>query len=122
MDYRIEKVIKLLQKNLNNDISLEKMAEIVNLNPSYFSALFKQESGVSFTFYLKSLRMRYAKIYLRRSFKEIKTIAYDVGYKYVTTFHHVFKKQVGFTPAEFRNKYKRRLMNKALEKHLKNEQ
>ena len=60
MDYRIETVIKILQKNLNNDISLEKIAEIVNLNPSYLSALFKQEAGVSFTSYLKSLRMRYA--------------------------------------------------------------
>jgi two-component system, response regulator YesN len=64
MDYTIETVIKIIQKNLNNDISLEKMAEIVNLNPSYFSALFKQEVGVSFTSYLKSLRMRYAKIHL----------------------------------------------------------
>lgn len=122
MDYRIETVIKILQKNLNNDISLEKMAEIVNLNPGYFSALFKQEAGVSFTSYLKSLKMRYAKIYLRRSFKEIKTIAYDVGYKYVTTFHHVFKKLVGLTPSEYRNKHKKRLINKAIEKHLKNQQ
>jgi YesN/AraC family two-component response regulator len=46
MDYRIETVIKIIRKNLNNDISLEKMGEIVNLNPSYFSALFKQEAGV----------------------------------------------------------------------------
>lgn len=46
MDYRIEAVIKILWKNLNNDISFEKMAETVNLNPSYFSVLFKQEAGV----------------------------------------------------------------------------
>lgn len=48
MDYRIETVIKILQKNLNNDISLKKMAETVYLNPSYFSALFKQEVEVSY--------------------------------------------------------------------------
>ena len=48
MDYRIETVIKIIQKNLNNDISLEKLVETVYLNPSYFSALFKQEVEISY--------------------------------------------------------------------------
>jgi len=119
LDYRIEAVIKILRKNLNNDISLKKMAEIVDLNSCYFSALFKQEVGVSFSSYLRSLRIRYAKIYLRRSLKEIKIRAYDVGYKYATNFHNEFKSLVGLTPAEYRNKCKKRIANRILKKNLK---
>jgi len=119
MDYRIDAVIKILRKNLNSDISLEKMAENVDLNPCYFSVLFKQEVGVSFSSYLRSLRIKYAKIYLRRSLTEIKTIAYDVGYKNISHFYCDFKRLIGFTPLEYRNKYKTRLLNENLKKNLK---
>jgi len=118
LDYRVEAIIGVLRKNLNNDISIKKISEITQLNPCYLSTLFKKESGVSFSSYLRSLRMRYAKIYLRRSLMEIKTIAYNIGYKDISHFYGVFKKMTGLTPSEYRSKYKKGLIKRTVEKNL----
>ena len=57
----IEQAIAYMKEHVGEDISLEKIADKLFLNPAYFSRLFKQHTGTTFTDYLIELRMEKAK-------------------------------------------------------------
>lgn len=86
-------------------ITLETMADLVNLNPIYFSNLFKREVGKSFTEYLTEYRMKKAKELLRGSDMNINEIADALGYSDARYFSKVFKKEIGIKPTDYRKIY-----------------
>ena len=86
-------------------ITLETMADLVNLNPIYFSNLFKRELGKSFTEYLTEYRMKKAKELLRMSNQNINEIADTLGYSDARYFSKAFKKEVGIKPTDYRKIY-----------------
>lgn len=99
----IGKVKKYLQHNyMNVDISLDSVSDIVNLNPTYFSALFKKETGVNFLDYLTDLRIQAAKSLLTDPLRGSAEIASMVGYDSAGYFARAFKKRTGMTPTEYR--------------------
>ena len=97
------KVKKYLQHNyMLYDISLDSVSAILNLNASYFSALFKRTFGVNFLDYLTELRMDAARALLRDPLRSTAEVAGMVGYESANYFTRAFKKKVGMTPTEFR--------------------
>ncbi|MDF2925090.1 MAG: hypothetical protein K0R57_4004 [Paenibacillaceae bacterium] len=91
-----------IQEHLIEDLTLQQVAELIYLNPVYFSRLFKQETGVTFSDYLISCRMEKAAELLKNSHLKIYSIAQSVGYKDIRHFYKVFKKHTGHTPTEYR--------------------
>ncbi|MCR5288376.1 MAG: response regulator [Treponema sp.] len=87
------------------DISLEKVAEIVGLTPTYFSTLYKKETNVGFLEALTEVRIKQAKDLLQNSNETIAKIASSVGYSDIKYFGKIFKKVTGITPNEFRQFY-----------------
>lgn len=85
-----------------SDLTLDKVASSVNLSPNYFSALFNQETGMTFIEYLTQNRMDKAKEYLRCSNKRITEIGFLVGYLDSHYFSYIFKKTQNCTPSEYR--------------------
>ena len=83
-------------------ITLEDLAELVDLNPVYFSVLFKKETDTNFSSYLTSVRMEKAKELLRNSNETIAAIGERVGYKDSRHFSQTFTKTVGVKPALYR--------------------
>jgi len=83
-------------------ISLDRVAQKVNISPNYFSAIFSQEVGLTFIEYLTSKRINEAKHMLRQADKRLGEIAFAVGYKDPHYFSFVFKKVTGCTPSEYR--------------------
>lgn len=83
-------------------ITLEDIAEIVELNPVYFSVLFKKETGMNFSAYLVNVRMETAKQMLRDGNETIAAIAEQVGYKDSRYFSQIFARTVGVKPALYR--------------------
>jgi len=65
---------------------------------------------MTFSSYLKYLRIRYAKILLRRSLKEIKEISFEIGYKDISHFYHDFKYFTGKTPFKYRMKCRKYIL------------
>ncbi len=83
-------------------ITLEEVAEVVNLSPQYFSKTFKERAGCSFIDYLTELRVRKAKELIRTNQKSVKEVCFHVGYKDPNYFSRVFKKYTGFSPSDYR--------------------
>ena len=88
------------------DISLNSVAEYVNMNPSYFSSVFRKEKGITFVEYLTRVRLERAKELLRCSSLKISEIAYKVGYNDPQYFSHLFKKYNQCSPKDYRQQNK----------------
>ena len=74
----IQKCISYINEHYNEDINLETVANIVHLNPSYFSSIFKKEVGVSFSNYLNKIRIEQSKLLLKKTDSSIVEIALEV--------------------------------------------
>lgn len=83
-------------------VSLQAVADGVNLHPVWLSQMFKKETGQNFHDYVTDLRMKKAKQLLLESSLKIYEIAAAVGYQDLQHFGRVFKKTYLLTPKEFR--------------------
>src|SRR2546427_8865722 len=102
MDLRIERLAALMRDDLTQRLPLSKMAQLVNLSRARLCNLFKSESGISASRYLKSLRMKEATVLLLTTFLSIKEIMARVGLGDESHFVKDFKKIYGMTPTEYR--------------------
>jgi two-component system response regulator YesN len=89
-------------KNYEKKISLNDVAEILYLNPKYFSNLFKKETGVNFVEYVNSVRLDVARSLLRENKYSIGQVAYKVGFTDLRHFSKLFKEHSGVTPKDFK--------------------
>jgi len=78
----------------------------VNMSKSRFSAVFSQATGQTFTEYLIHLRLNKAKELLKTTNYKNSQIADETGYNDSHYFSYIFKKNIGMTPSEYREKYK----------------
>jgi two-component system response regulator YesN len=100
----IKKAKLFIEENYHKDISLEDVSRIVDISSYYFSKLFKEETGENFIEYLTNIRIDKAKKLLQNRDMSIKNICVDTGYSDPNYFSRIFKKQVGVTPTEYREK------------------
>lgn len=88
---------------MDEDISLKKVCKELCMSVSYFSIIFKEETGTTFVDYLTRTRMEKAKELLRNTNKKTYEVAAEVGYKDSHYFSLVFKKNTGMTATAFRS-------------------
>lgn len=98
----INDALKYIDLNLHDTITMKQVALHLHLNPSYFSVLFKDETGVTFSEYITKLRLQRAKELLLSSDMPIWEIAEKVGYNTDKYFIKVFKENEGVSPKSFR--------------------
>ena len=84
------------------DISLNEVADAVNLSSSHLVHLLKEQVGLSYKSYLISLRMDAAKHLLRTTDLPVAAVAETVGYENVSNFYRLFHRETGCTPAAYR--------------------
>ncbi|MEW9699415.1 response regulator [Paenibacillus sp. SI8] len=101
-DRSIEVAQQYIRTHYHADLSLEKVAAIVYLNPAYFSQLFKQKTGQGFKEYVIHLRLEQAKQLLMNPKMKLADIAERIGYQDMRHFSQVFRKKYGVTPSEYR--------------------
>ena len=101
-DRMIVSITKYLQNHLQEDVSLNVLAQEFHLNAQYISQLFKSEIGVGFLTYLTNIRMEHAKKLLLSTDDAISDISDQCGYNDYRVFTKVFKKKEGITPSQFR--------------------
>lgn len=99
----INSAIRYIEKHYTDEnISLNSVAQAINISANYLSALFSQKMEVSFVEYLTQKRMARAKQLLQRTSMRSSEIAAEVGYRDPRYFSFVFRKTQGCTPRAFR--------------------
>jgi two-component system response regulator YesN len=94
-----------IKDNFHKDISLDDVSRVVNISPYYFSKIFKEENGLNFIEYLTNVRIDKAKKLLEESELSIKEICISCGYTDPNYFSRSFKKNVGVTPTEYKDRF-----------------
>ncbi|MBQ7737949.1 MAG: helix-turn-helix domain-containing protein [Oscillospiraceae bacterium] len=93
-----------VRRHLSEAITVEKMAEEFYMSRPYLSARFRQETGQTLTDYILGEKTEEAKRLLRWSDKSAAAIGAYLGFSSTSHFSRVFKKYVGLTPNEYREK------------------
>lgn len=100
-DNVILKALEYMERNYQQNISLEDVADRVFLNPVYFSRLFKQQVGETFTQYVTKIRMEKAIQLLKENRYKTYVVGEKVGYSNCKYFTRVFKQFTGVTTTEY---------------------
>jgi transcriptional regulator GlxA family with amidase domain len=100
-DPRVRKMEGLMQHNLHLKLGLRELAAAIALSPSRFSHLFKAQTGLSPSQYLKSIRIQRAKELLETSHLSIKEVASHVGLD-SSQLSKGFRRTYGVTPLQHR--------------------
>lgn len=100
----ITRAMQYIDENYANNISLNDVAEEINMSYFYFSRLFKESTGQSFSDYLTEYRIDKSIELMKDERLSIKQISYDIGYNDPNYFSKIFKKLKGITPTEYRGR------------------
>lgn len=100
---KIDQAIEYINKNYNKDINMATIANHLSLNYSYFSHLFSEKIGLSFSDYLKKFRIEKAKELLKTTNLKVNEISNKVGFNKIKSFTGTFHTLTGITPTDYRN-------------------
>ncbi|MEF3306132.1 helix-turn-helix domain-containing protein [Paenibacillus sp. GYB003] len=93
-----------LESHYAEDLSLDTVADRMNMSSNYLSAYIKEKTGTNFSDHLNGIRIREAKDMLVRTSLSIQEIGEKIGYRNVTSFIRMFKKITGLTPGDYRKR------------------
>ena len=100
----LDDILHYIDHNYATNIKLEVIASLFGYNSAYLGKIFNKNVGESFNSYVDKVRIDHAIELLMDNKLKVYEIAERVGYKNVDYFHKKFKKYVGVSPAEYRNK------------------
>ena len=95
-----------IQQHYQEALRLEDVSSAVGFNATYFSTLFKKETGQNFMDYLTELRISKAKELLCGEELSVQDVAEQVGYRDLKYFSRLFKKLTGVSPSDYKKLYK----------------
>ena len=97
--FEVENYIK---ENIESDLSLELLASVVHLNPSYLSRYFKESTGENLSNYVTRCKMEKAAWLLDNTEQKINEIMLQLGYQKSQHFAKIFREQYGVSPKEYK--------------------
>lgn len=98
----IRQAVDFIEAHSAENITEQQVAELVYLNPAYFSTLFKKHMGMGFSEYLNKTRLTRVQKRLRTSSERIKDIAQSEGFADYQYFCKLFKRTLGISPSTYR--------------------
>jgi AraC family transcriptional regulator len=104
---RLRRVTELLHARIEDELSLEQMAESAGLSTAHFSQMFRESTGESPHRFLLRLRVERAKEMLRRAETRVLDVAVACGFKTQQHFARVFRQLCGTSPTEYRQEFLR---------------
>jgi two-component system response regulator YesN len=101
----VKSVIDYIKTNYNISIRMEDISSKLFFNKNYIGKLFKQETGMPVSDFIREIRINEACRQLRETDKTVIEIASSCGYNDTKSFYAAFKKSKGVTPNEYRKKH-----------------
>ena len=95
-------VKEYIYENYGDEISVDKLAEMVFMSASYLSSVFKRETGENLSYFIKAYRMERAKEMLEGTVLKIGDISNNCGYPNVSYFCSTFRAHFGVSPQKYR--------------------
>lgn len=100
----VQKAVGIIETQYHKHISVKEIADAVGLDRSYFSTLFREQTGMTPHAYLNTLRIKKACTLMEQHKLTIAAVAEEVGLDY-RNFARIFKKVTGNTPGEYNKNY-----------------
>jgi len=98
----VQQVMDYISKNYMNDITLEKIAQIMYYTPNHLGNMFIRETNMKFSKYIMEYRIKQAALLLYDPNIKINEASIAVGYRHIPTFIKNFKSVFGVTPSVYR--------------------
>jgi len=100
---RLTPVHQFVTTHVSKPISMADAAKVAGLERKYFSAFFHSKVGITFTEWIRLLRVRRSMELMRAHDDSIPRIAFAAGFRDVRTFERAFKRYVGVSPTAYRS-------------------
>lgn len=105
-ELHVQKAIGFLEQHFTEDLHMEDLKNALHLNETYLAKIFKEVTGMTVFNYLKKCRLNHAKLLLiTRHDLTISEICYSAGFKRISHFSRLFKKEFRCPPHAFRKIY-----------------
>lgn len=98
----VKEAVVYVDQNYFEEITLTSLAEKYGIESSYFSKLFRNETGKNLVLYITEKRIEKAKEYIRKGDIKLTEVAFMVGYDDYSYFNRVFRKITGMSPRNYR--------------------
>lgn len=92
----------LIHRELEEPISLDRLARTANMSRSHFCRAFKEFTSMTVTTYITRARINWAKKELLKPSVQVSEVAYQVGFQSLSQFNRSFAKLVGMSPTAYR--------------------
>jgi hypothetical protein len=102
----IQNTKRFIEENYSERLTLEDIANEVHVNKAYLSRTFKAQTGENLFEYINRLKIKKAKIYIKKYNKKIYEVAQLLGFEDTAYFSRIFKKYEGISPKEYEKKVK----------------
>ena len=102
MSRNVVSSIDYIRTHISGKLTVEDVANAMNLNPSYLSKLFKKEMGITISQYIRDQKIAIACNMLRHLDDSSLAISNYLGFSSQSHFIQVFKKCIGIPPEEYR--------------------
>lgn len=102
----VEHVMEWIEKHYKEEFVLDQLASELHLSPYHISHIFREEMGCTITDFITVRRLKEACLLLSSTELSIQAIGKKVGLKSDSYFSHLFKKNIGMTPKQYRSSSK----------------
>ena len=101
----VEDALKYIEDHYCDQITIQNIADHLNINRSYLHRIFKSFTGASIQSYLLDYRIRQACILLRTTGLSVRVVAHSVSYIDPLYFSRIFHQKMGVSPSEYRKEF-----------------
>ncbi|MFR6513102.1 MAG: GH39 family glycosyl hydrolase [Ruminococcus sp.] len=105
-DVRMRQIVKYVDENRQNHVSLSELADEMFTATSTLSRLFQKQTGMKFAEFVNRVRIYFAAEDLMTTSKAVTKIAVDNGFSNASVMNRVFRQYYQCTPVEYREKKK----------------